>query len=124
MRLVAYGDLLSIEQRRDGEMVVLELRGELDISTAASLPLALGAVARDGARRLLVDLRGVTVLDSVGVRSLLHTRRWMFNRGGTACFVCDDGPARRTIELMGLRDALGVCADLASAQTQLSGDGV
>ena len=42
-------------------------------------------MARGGARVLLVDLRGVsTVLDSVGVRSLLHTRRWMFNRGGAA----------------------------------------
>jgi len=120
---VAHADLLSIEQRSDGDMIVLELRGELDIATAASLPQALGAVARDGARMLVVDLRGVTVLDSVGVRSLLHTRRWMFNRGGAACFVCDDGPAGRTIELMGLRDALGVCADMASAQAQLSGEG-
>ena len=112
---MAYADLLSIEQRADGEMLVLELRGELDIATAASLPQALGAVARTGARRLLVDLRGVTVLDSVGVRSLLHTRRWMFNRDGAARFVCDSGPAARTIELMGLCDALGVSPDYASA---------
>ena len=123
MRVVAFDDLLSIEQRADGETIVLEVRGELDISTAARLPQALGAVARDGARLLVVDLRGVTVLDSVGVRSLLHTRRWMFNRGGQARFVCDTGPAARTIELMGLRDALGVCADLETAQTELSGGG-
>jgi anti-anti-sigma factor len=120
MRVVAFDDLLSIEQRRDGEIIVLELRGELDIATAASLPQALGAVARDGARRLLVDLREVTVLDSVGVRSLLHTRRWMFNRDGEARFVCDGGPAGRTIELMGLRDALGVCSDYASAAAALA----
>ena len=113
--MVALDDLLTIEQRADGEMIVLELRGELDISTAATLPQALGAVARAGARRLLVDLRGVTVLDSVGVRSLLHTRRWMFNRDGAAQFVCDGGPAGRTIELMGLSAALGVSPDYASA---------
>jgi len=120
---VAYADLLSIEQRADGEMLVLELRGELDIATAASLPQALGAVARTGARRLLVDLRAVTVLDSVGVRSLLHTRRWMFNRDGEARFVCGSGPAARTIELMGLRDALGVCPDYASAVAAFADEG-
>jgi len=112
---VAPSDLLRIEHRADGDVMVLELRGELDIATAATLPEALGAVARRGALRLVVDLQAVTVLDSVGVRSLLHTRRWMFNRGGEARFVCQAGPAARTIELMGLRDALGVCADYASA---------
>ena len=80
------------------------------------------AVARVDVRRLVVDLRGVTVLDSTGVRSLLHTRRWMVNHGGAARFVCDGGPAARTIELMGLRDALGLCADVATAQAELRGD--
>jgi anti-sigma B factor antagonist len=108
---VAIGDL-SIEQRTDGDVLVLELRGELDIATAATLPQTLARVAE---RRVVVDLCGVTVLDSVGVRSLLHTRRWMVNHGGEARFVCDGGPAARTIELMGLRDALGVCPDYASA---------
>jgi anti-anti-sigma factor len=112
---VAPGDLLRIEPRADGDVMVLELHGDLDIATAATLPEALGAVARSGARRLVVDLQAVTILDSVGVRSLVHTRRWMFNRGGEARFVCDGGPAARTIELMGLRDALGVCPDYASA---------
>ncbi|MEP6953181.1 MAG: STAS domain-containing protein [Solirubrobacteraceae bacterium] len=108
-------DQLRIEQRTEGIVIVLGLRGELDIATAARLPQALGAVARSGTLHLVVDLQAVTVLDSVGVRSLLHTRRWMFNRGGEARFVCDGGPAARTIELMGLRDALGVSADYASA---------
>ena len=107
------GDL-SIEQRTDadGRVLVLELRGELDIATAATLTRT---VARVALQRLVVDLQAVTVLDSTGVRSLLHTRRWMVNHGGEARFVCDGGPAGRTIELMGLRDALGVCPDYASA---------
>ena len=115
---MATGDL-GIEQYSDGDVLVLALRGELDIATAATLPRA---VARIAARRLVVDLHGVTVLDSTGVRSLLHTRRWMVNHGGEARFVCDGGAAARTIELMGLRDALGVCADVATAQAELRGD--
>jgi anti-anti-sigma factor len=115
---VAIGDL-NIEQRTDGNVLVLELRGDLDLATAATLPQA---VARVATQRLVVDLRGVTVLDSTGVRSLLHTRRWMVNHGGEARFVCDGGAAARTIELMGLRNALGLCADVATAQAELGGD--
>ena len=114
---MAIGDL-SIEQRTDGGVLVLELRGELDIATAATLAQT---VARVEGQRLVLDLCRITVLDSVGVRALLHTRRWMVNHGGEARFVCDTGPAARTIELMGLRDALGVCADVATAQAELGG---
>jgi anti-anti-sigma factor len=115
MCVVTPGDLLRIEHRADGDVMVLELHGELDIATAATLPEALGTVARSGALRLVVDLQDVTILDSVGVRSLVHTRRWMFNHGGEARFVCDGGPAARTIDLMGLRDALGLAPDYPSA---------
>jgi anti-anti-sigma factor len=108
---VTTGDL-SIEQHADGAVLVLALRGDLDIATAGTLPQA---VARIDARRLVVDLRGVTVLDSTGVRALVHTRRWMVNHGGEARFVCADGPAARTLELMGLGDALGLVPDYASA---------
>jgi anti-sigma B factor antagonist len=118
---VAPDDLLRIEHRAEGSLWVLELHGELDLATAALLPGALGAVRRSGATALIVDLRGVSLLDSTGVRALLHVRRWMANRDGRATFVCDPEGAGRTLTLMGLYDALGATGDYEAALASAAG---
>lgn len=117
---MAPGDLLRIEHHLDGLLYVLELTGELDLATAATLPAALGPVARSRVERLLVDLRGVTLLDSTGVRALLHVRRWMYNRGGRVRFVCHHEPAGRVLAMMGLYDALDMGDDYARAVADLA----
>ncbi|MGZ4278677.1 MAG: STAS domain-containing protein [Solirubrobacteraceae bacterium] len=113
-------DLLRIERRDHGPVAVLALHGELDIATAGLLAQALPQAVRDGRRRLLVDLRGVRLMDSVGVRALVHARRRMSNRDGTAAFVCTEEPIGRTVRQMGLYDALGFTQDYAGALAQLA----
>ena len=116
---MAPDDLLRIERRADGPVCVLALHGELDISTATLLPEALGRLGRDAPGTLLVDLRGVGFIDSTGVRSLLHTRRWAFNRGSVVRFVCAETAVGQTIRMMGLHDVLGLTGDYDEAVSAL-----
>jgi anti-anti-sigma factor len=56
-----------------GDAVVITVNGELDIATCPELAAALALQAAHG-RSILLDLRGVEFMDSIGLRLLLHGR--------------------------------------------------
>jgi anti-sigma B factor antagonist len=68
---VAIARPLEIEQRRDGDAVVLSLRGELDIATVPRLEEAVANALADAPRELTIDLRPLGFLDSSGLRQFI-----------------------------------------------------
>ena len=56
-----------------GDVVVITVRGELDIATCPDLAAALALQAAHR-RSILLDMRGVEFMDSIGLRLLLHGR--------------------------------------------------
>jgi anti-sigma B factor antagonist len=82
----------------------LTLRGELDLGSAARLEQALREA--DGA--VLLDLRGLTFMDSTGVRVLLEAAE----RGGRLRILAPaGGDARVTIEETGIAPLLPLIDD-------------
>ena len=66
--------LLRLERTdRDG-VPHLELVGELDLSTASPLKLRLELIEREEPATMVVDLRRVTFMDSIGLGILLAHR--------------------------------------------------
>ena len=63
---------LRVETRNGGGDVVLSVRGDVDLATAPELEVALERALEDAGRRLVVDLRGVSFLDSTGLAVLLR----------------------------------------------------
>lgn len=59
---------------RHGRLVV-RFRGELDIGAAPAIKAAVVAHIKPGDRELIVDLQGVTFMDSSAVRALLDCQR-------------------------------------------------
>ena len=57
---------------RSGQHTVVGVTGELDVATSPMLRDSLLALVNRGADSLVVDLRGVTFIDSTGVGSLLR----------------------------------------------------
>jgi anti-sigma B factor antagonist len=51
---------------------LVSLRGELDVSTAPKVEQALRQLEEEGASVIVVDLRGLTFLDSSGLRLILE----------------------------------------------------
>src|SRR5689334_18651321 len=63
--------LLEVDTEPGEDRAALTLSGELDISSAPSLEEALGRVEADRPSVVVIDLRGLTFMDSTGLRTLV-----------------------------------------------------
>jgi anti-sigma B factor antagonist len=81
---------------------VLEVRGEIDVASAAQLTSAISDVIDRGVPRLRVDLSGVTFIDSSGMSALVRADLKSKALGTQLSLVGATGNARRSIELCGL----------------------
>jgi anti-anti-sigma factor len=108
------GDEMQVESI--GGVAVASLSGELDIVRCAALRDVLTQAPGPHAVALLVDLAGLTYLDSAGVHLLLDVHRGLARRGHAMHLV---RPQRRTpalvLELTDLGSAIEIHADRASA---------
>jgi anti-sigma B factor antagonist len=98
---------------RDGALV-LTVSGELDLGSAPRLRDAAVSHLLAGHQRLVLDLSGVELLDSVGLGTVVA----VFKRArslGTAMSVVATGRARRPFELTGLDAVIPVSDDLDGA---------
>lgn len=73
---------LSIDSRRDGDAVLIVLRGELDLASAPELERELREVEASSPSRIAIDLRGLGFMDSTGLQALLRARE----RAGSASY--------------------------------------
>lgn len=80
----------------------LTLRGELDAHSAPELRARLHALIDEGSGRLIVDLAGVTFLDSTILGLLVGALRRMRESGGELLLVYPPEPARRIFAFTGL----------------------
>lgn len=89
----------GVEERKGA--VIVELVGELDLYNAQLLREALFAAAAGEPERLVVDLAGVTFVDSTGLGVLIEARTRMANR--RAFLLVGPGlETRRALEISGL----------------------
>jgi anti-sigma B factor antagonist len=91
---------IVLRQLNDGDVPVLSVAGEVDLATAPQMRDALVRLAADhpGAN-VVIDLDGVTLLDSVGLGLLIGGLRRMRGTGGDVALVCT---TPRLIELLAL----------------------
>ncbi len=108
----------------DPRITLITLRGALDLAAERSLRADLAAAAGDLSRALVLDLRGVTFIDSMGLAILVHTDQQFRRQGRTmACVVREGGPLQRLLETTGIRDGLLQVCDLETAASRVLRDG-
>lgn len=94
---------LTTKHDADGGLRVA-LRGELDLATAGRLQAVL---AEPSAASVVVDLRGLTFMDSTGVRVLLQASEDASRGGWKLGFVMPrDGEAHTTLNETGINKLL------------------
>ncbi|MDQ0584297.1 STAS domain-containing protein [Streptomyces rishiriensis] len=96
-------DLLEVHTRplHDGSFL-LTVTGVLDHHTADRLTDALRPVLRAEAPTVLLDLSGVSFLDSTGLTRLLIASRAAGSAGGRLLLVTPSPPVRHMLEITGI----------------------
>ncbi len=94
----------SIEEERRGDGHRLALNGELDLAAAYDLETALSRLCGSGGQ-IELDLRGVTFMDSMGMRSLLTARDMCAENGSELSVIAGEGQ-RKMLEVTGLIEIL------------------
>jgi len=93
----------------DGDgSVVVSLRGEFDLSTAADLRECLVHSEVVKATNVQIDMTGVTFLDSSNIGLLIAACKRTRSSGGAFSVTCGDGVPRRVLEISGLVEYLQV----------------
>jgi len=98
----------------EGPHTVVGVTGEIDVASAPTIRDALLALLNRGAESLVVDLRGLTFMDSTGVGSLLRIHHRQTLLGGSVHFVADQPAVLRVLDLMQLRRRLHVAPTVAA----------
>lgn len=107
----------------DPRITLITLRGALDLAAERSLRADLSAAAGDLSRALVLDLRGVTFIDSMGLAVLVHADQQFRRQGRSmACVVRDGGPLQRLLETTGMRDGLLQFRSLENAASHVLSD--
>lgn len=99
-------------EEHDGDVVV-EVRGEVDLSTAPVLDERLSGLA--DVHKLVIDLSGVSFLDSSGLGVLVRTSNKLEDHGGSIRLVVNQPQVLKVLEITGLVSTMQVFRTLDQA---------
>ena len=122
---------LQISIRESGDVTILDLQGRATIGADSDLLNShLQKLVANGVRKLLLNLAGVTQLDSSGISAIIGTYVSLSRQGGSLKLLCPWGRVRAVLRVIRLPDIIPTFEDetqaLASFQlrvTLLSPDG-
>jgi anti-sigma B factor antagonist len=98
----------------DGYAVVV-LCGELDLLDTSDVASHLIATVAAYGPSVIVDLAGLTFIDSCGLGVLVRVLRWARESGGDLSLAAPRGQVRRVLEITGLIDVFTVYASVKQA---------
>jgi anti-sigma B factor antagonist len=99
------------ELRVDGEVVVVALRGELDLASRPRADEQLRRAEALGAPALVIDLGELEFMDSNGATLLIQAHRRALADGRRLALLNGSAEPHRVIELLGLQKLLRMVDD-------------
>jgi anti-sigma B factor antagonist len=107
---------LNIRTERQPNQCELTLTGEVDVYTAPRLKEALVEAIESGCTNIVVDLEGVSFIDSSGLGVLVSALRRARERDGAVRIVCTRESILKIFRITGLDKVFPVFADIADAR--------
>lgn len=114
--------LAELELGEPADVRVARLIGELDLSNAVDIAGALAAAADEATLGLVIDMSGLTHIDSAGVRLLFDLRRRLsVRRQSLALAVPADARIRDVLEMAAIYETVPVTATVEEATAAVRG---
>ncbi|MFW0149442.1 STAS domain-containing protein [Mycobacterium sp. smrl_JER01] len=105
----------TVTPRRNGEVLVLHVCGDLDVLTAPTLETHLDVALADSPDVLIVDITDVGFLSSAGISVLVGTHA-LTQRANISLRVVAEGPATsRPIRMMSIDSIIDLYPTVAEA---------
>ncbi|MEU6341058.1 STAS domain-containing protein [Streptomyces sp. NPDC046977] len=104
---------LTVEPERHADRLTLSLTGEMDIDSCSRVSDALDL---DGCTSVVLDLAGLTFMDSSGVNLVLRLRQRLAPEGVHLALHGVQGQPRRLVTLVGLETVVEVEPAARTAQ--------
>lgn len=98
----------SVDIVPDQDRVRVSPAGEVDIATADRLRQPVAELLEEGYRRVVVDLRQVTFLDSTGVHTLIQCHERARDLGASMSIILGGPATRRVLDITGIIDHLEI----------------
>jgi anti-anti-sigma factor len=99
----------------DDVTAVVDVSGEVHVSTATEFSLRLNETIVHGHRYLVLDLTDVAFIDSTGLSVLLNALRRVTRASGRMALVCTNPTVLRLFEITRLDSTFAIFADLGEA---------
>jgi anti-sigma B factor antagonist len=97
---------------------IVRIAGDLDLYSSPEVAHALTSLP--GVRHVLVDLTGLTFVDSAGISTILAAERRLRAGGGSLSLLVDDLNVLRVLEVTGLDRLLTIHRDADTAAQRLA----
>ncbi|MEJ7893040.1 MAG: STAS domain-containing protein [Solirubrobacteraceae bacterium] len=116
------GQPLIVAIERTDPVVVITAAGELDAATVGRLDSAIDEVIREHEHHLVLDVGGVSFVDSTGITALISGLRRLNRSRRRLALACTTGkPVGRALALTGLDHTFECHATVQDAVDTLSG---
>ncbi|MCB0918691.1 MAG: STAS domain-containing protein [Actinobacteria bacterium] len=103
---------LDVAVRQEGDFAVVAVAGELDVYTAPKLEKVLTELIAGGSVNVVVDLGGVSFLDSTGLGAMVKGLKRAKEAGGTLQVVASDERVVKVFRITGLDAVMSLQGDL------------
>ena len=114
-------DLQIDDHEIDPETHVIDVAGQIDLYSAPEFKERTLRVIERGKRRIVVDLSGVTFMDSTGLSVLVGAFKRLRLMDGRLAIVATDDDIRRIFEITGLDRSFTLCRGREDALEALAG---
>jgi anti-sigma B factor antagonist len=101
---------LTFDVDRRGDETAIAISGEIDLQTAPALRGLVDEIVAKGQTSIVLDMTGVTFLDSSGLGALLGIRREVQAAGGTLALTDLQPPIRKILAITRLESAFEIRA--------------
>lgn len=106
--------------RRDG-LAIVYTEGYINNQGGEEIAQVAYGLIDEGQKRLLLNLQGTRIVNSIGISILIEIIEKMLEIEGKLAFCCLTPTIEKTFHIMGLAQYAGIYADEATAAEALSG---